>query len=365
MQSVVLKFGVFRERLTDGVPELTGKAMEQLVLMLQAEQVNPVPYRPQMVGLVERFNRTWKDFVATYMHKDGQNDWDAWIDFAVYAYNSGKHSTVALSPNELMLGRRLRPPNELLRKAQVKEAGELTIYHQRLLAAMKNSHECAERAREREQEGQARYYNRKVRRQRVFRIGDKVWLFRPPRGPTATKFVHLWAGPMRIIDVAGYDNFLIEREDRAGGREFIAHVSFLVAYHQPEAILTQAAADIDAQLEYESQPEGEVDDGALRESTEATAAAVHAVTTKRTGKRPYQAGDAADAWERPSEKLVESRRRRRRNKAGHYVLEYELQPVRPTPGAPNGDKRWGSITEYDELFEHDRVVEDSGFEKGV
>ncbi|GMF48305.1 unnamed protein product [Phytophthora fragariaefolia] len=191
-------------------------------------------------------------------------------------------------------------------------------------------------------------------------------MFRPPRGPTATKFVHPWAGPMRIIDVAGYDNFLIEREDTTGGREqFIAHVSFLATYHQPEAILAQAAADIEAQLEYESEPEGEVDDEASRETTGATAAAVHAVTTKRTGKRPYRAGDAEDAWERPSEKLVELRRRRRRNKAGHYVLEYELKPVRPTPGAPDGVKRWVSITEYDELFEHDRVVEDSGFEEGV
>ncbi|GMF54435.1 unnamed protein product [Phytophthora fragariaefolia] len=191
-------------------------------------------------------------------------------------------------------------------------------------------------------------------------------MFRPPRGPTATKFVHPWAGPMRIIDVTGCDNFLTEREDTAEGRVlFIAHVSFLATYHQPEAILAQAAADIEAQLEYESQPEGEVDAEAPRETTEATAAAMHAVTTKRTGKRPYQAGDAEDAWERQSEKLVELRRRQRRNKAGHYVLEYELQPVRPTPGAPNSDKQWVSIIEYDELFEHDRVVEDSGFEEGV
>ncbi|OWY94974.1 Retrotransposon Tca3 Polyprotein [Phytophthora megakarya] len=34
--SIVLKFGRFRELLTDGTPELTGKAIEQLVVMLQA-----------------------------------------------------------------------------------------------------------------------------------------------------------------------------------------------------------------------------------------------------------------------------------------------------------------------------------------
>ncbi|KAE8876080.1 hypothetical protein PF003_g39783 [Phytophthora fragariae] len=29
------------------------------------------------------------------MQKDSQNDWETWVAFAVYAYNSGRHSTVA------------------------------------------------------------------------------------------------------------------------------------------------------------------------------------------------------------------------------------------------------------------------------
>ncbi|KAE9123531.1 hypothetical protein PF007_g7016 [Phytophthora fragariae] len=94
MRHVVLKFGPFRELLTDGAPELTGKAIERLVVLLQAQQTNPVPYRLQMVGLVERFHRTWKDWVSTYMNDDRQHDWDTWVDFAVYAYNSAQHSTV-------------------------------------------------------------------------------------------------------------------------------------------------------------------------------------------------------------------------------------------------------------------------------
>ncbi|KAE9008012.1 hypothetical protein PR001_g16815 [Phytophthora rubi] len=126
MRHVVLRFGPFRELMTDGAPELTGKAIEQLVLMLQSQQTNPVPYRPQLIGLVERFHRTWKDCVSTYMQKDSQNDWEPWVAFAVYAYNSGRHSTVALTPNELMMGRKLRTPNDLLSRASVAEAGGLT-----------------------------------------------------------------------------------------------------------------------------------------------------------------------------------------------------------------------------------------------
>ncbi|KAE9018687.1 hypothetical protein PR003_g14858 [Phytophthora rubi] len=70
MEDVVLKFGAFRELLTDGAPEMTGLVLDQLVSLLQAKQTNPVPYRPQMIGLVERFHRSWKDCVATFMADD-------------------------------------------------------------------------------------------------------------------------------------------------------------------------------------------------------------------------------------------------------------------------------------------------------
>ncbi|KAE9289896.1 hypothetical protein PR003_g25429 [Phytophthora rubi] len=249
MQEVVLRFGVFRELLTDGAPELAGKVIEDLVQLLQARQINPVPYRPQMVGLVERFHRSWKDCVATFMQDDKQTDWNLWVKFAVYSYNSARYSTVALSPNELMMGRRLRAPNELLRRAEVTEAGELPAYHANLLRAMKRSHECAEHARQREQERQARYYNRRARSKRQFQAGDVVWMYNPPRGKNATKFVHQWMGPLRILEPAGYDNFVLTREDKNGKTEtLIAHVSFLISSHYPEALLTQVARDIDEQL---------------------------------------------------------------------------------------------------------------------
>ncbi|OWY92177.1 Pol Polyprotein [Phytophthora megakarya] len=42
MKQVVLRFGPFREILTDGASELVGKVIEELVVLLQAQQINPV-----------------------------------------------------------------------------------------------------------------------------------------------------------------------------------------------------------------------------------------------------------------------------------------------------------------------------------
>ncbi|OWZ18944.1 hypothetical protein PHMEG_0006875 [Phytophthora megakarya] len=65
MEEVILKFGVFRELLTDGAPEMTGIVIEELVQLLQARQINPVPYRSQLIILVERLHSSWKDCVST------------------------------------------------------------------------------------------------------------------------------------------------------------------------------------------------------------------------------------------------------------------------------------------------------------
>ncbi|KAG3247614.1 hypothetical protein PI124_g7673 [Phytophthora idaei] len=174
MEDVVLNFGALRELLADGAPEMTGKVIEQLVIQLQARQINPVPYRPQMIGLVERFHRSWKDCVSTFISSNAQNDWDLWVKFAVYAYNSVRYSTVALTPNELMTGRRLRSPNELFQRTEVTEVGDLTQYHKQLVAALERGRDCAEKARSEEQARQVRYYNRNERQKRTFAVGDRV-----------------------------------------------------------------------------------------------------------------------------------------------------------------------------------------------
>ncbi|KAE8984254.1 hypothetical protein PF011_g20849 [Phytophthora fragariae] len=356
LKEVVLRFGPFRELLTDGAPELTGKAIEQLVLLMQSKQINPVPYRPQMIGLVERFHRSWKDCVATYMTEENQTDWELWMKYAVYAYNSARHSTVALTPNELMMGRKLKSPNELMRRTAVGEAGELMEYHEKLLKQLQRSSECAERARVKEQARQAKYYNRRVRQKREWKAGDRVWLYRPPRGPKATKFEHSWMGPMRIVEPAGYETFLVRREDKTGKpEEFIAHASFLVTYYCSADWLATAAEDLAIELEDESTATAERIVEARPTAVRATQSPINAVAAAEK-KRRRRAVAREDAVQDSSTRLVERRRRRRRNRAGQYVMEYELETERR--GGERAERRWVSIAEYEQLFNDGRVVED-------
>ncbi|KAE8980862.1 hypothetical protein PR002_g23987 [Phytophthora rubi] len=302
LKEVVLRFGPFRELLTDGAPELTGKAIEQLVLLMQSKQINPVPYRPQMIGLVERFHRSWKDCVATYMTEENQTDWELWVKYAVYAYNSARHSTVALTPNELMMGRKLKSPNELMLPREAAEA----------VAA----------------------------KQRVCRASAC-------QGAGS-------AG--KVLQSARYENFLVRREDKTGKpEEFIAHASFLVTYHCSAEWLATAAEDLAIELEDESTATAERIVEARPTAVRATQAPIDAAAAAEK-KRRRRAVAREDAVQDSSTRLVERRRRRRRNRAGQYVMEYELETERR--GGERAERRWVSIAEYEQLFNDGRVVED-------
>ncbi|EEY67164.1 uncharacterized protein PITG_04102 [Phytophthora infestans T30-4] len=193
---------------------------------------------------------------------------------------------------------------------------------------MKISHECAEQVRQKEQARQARYYNRRARMTRVFSTGDRVWMYRPPRGTKATKLVHVWIGPLRIIEPAGYDNYVVRREDQnEEPEEFIAH------------------------LEYEEQ---HADDTPAGTFARATTAPVRAASAPAGSKRSRTTVAGTDVWGESGGKLVEIRRRRRRNKAGQYVLELELRPVGRECRETTGEStRWVSIIEYDKYFQDD------------
>ncbi|OWY91558.1 hypothetical protein PHMEG_00039807, partial [Phytophthora megakarya] len=171
-------------------------------------------------------------------------------------------------------------------------------------------------------------------------------------------------------------NYLVRREDQnAELREYIAHVSFLTTYYEPADKLRKAADDIEAQLNHEGQVEREVDVAQAGEVTGATAVATRPVTGAAGKRRRRSAATNEEAWRDESEQLVEVGRRRRRNKAGHYILEFRLRVARSERilrstnhddgGTDDNDARWASLTEYNELFDASRVVEDSDGGEGV
>ncbi|GMF58774.1 unnamed protein product [Phytophthora fragariaefolia] len=251
----------------DRAPELSGRVVEALTDLLQAKQTSPVPYRPALLGLVERFHCSWKDIVAIFV-AEAQNDWDRWLSCAVYAYAGARHSAIGFSPNELMMGRQLRAPNDLLQTMGETQIGEFTEYRRGLVRHMARSAEMTKAALAKDQQRRAKYYNRQERRTTESSVGDLVWVLRPPRGKGITKLAHQWVGPARIVEGAGFDNWRVLREDT--DEHLVVHCSFIMSGRCPGDSLGHVAERILRELAKEeggSTEDSEEDNGVVPDNS--------------------------------------------------------------------------------------------------
>ena len=349
MDVVVFHYGPFKELMCDNAAEFVGDVVTELVELLQARQSTPVPYRPNLVGLVERFNRTWKDIVSMYVH-ESQRDWDEWLGMACYAYNASRHTTTGYTPFELMYGREAATPDALLRDDGQDSTASPAMHHRQLRARLKRLHALARLAIRRGQERQAAQYDKQRRARMQLRPGLLVWFFNPPRHPGVTKLRHAWRGPMRIVESAGYDNFLVE--EIATRRRTVAHCSFLYSYVLPDRLLERIARDLERELDDENQADaltsvdeqvsqwaqgqdgGPNESGRVRE--EGGEGSAHRGVQGTRAARPASVAVPAHAGEAVA---MVVRRRLRRNRIGRYVAEVEVV------GA-NGATNWIGIDEF-------------------
>ena len=100
------------ELLTDQGTQFVGKLMRELCELLGIRQLKTTAYHPQTNGMVERMHSTLEGML-TKAHQQGM-DWAQQIPFALFALRQLPNRDTLLSPFELVFGRDVRTPLELL-----------------------------------------------------------------------------------------------------------------------------------------------------------------------------------------------------------------------------------------------------------
>ena len=112
---VFARVGVPQEILTDQGSNFTSQLLAELYRLLHVQSIRTSPYHPQMDGLVERFNQTLKSMLRKSVDKEGKN-WDKMIPYLLFAYREVPQSSTGFSPFELLYGREVRGPLDILRQ---------------------------------------------------------------------------------------------------------------------------------------------------------------------------------------------------------------------------------------------------------
>jgi len=187
--------------------------------LLAVKKVNTAAYRPQTNGLVERFNRTLATMISMYVDSK-HRDWDRYIPYLIFAYNTTIHPATKESPFFLMYGREPRLPIDVALRPRIPlEEAEMAEYRAELIEGLKLAREHGREALRRTQQERERLAEKRKRNVVTYGEGQQVMVKNPAfvqgGGPTK-KLLHTWTGPFRVIRRMGETTYLVEGVNREG-----------------------------------------------------------------------------------------------------------------------------------------------------
>ena len=112
---VFSRVGIPRKILTDQGSNFTSQLLAKVYRLLHIHAIRTSPYHPQTDGLVERFNQTLKEMLRKTASEEGK-DWNQLIPYVLFAYREVPQESTGFSPFELLYGRHVRGPLDVLKE---------------------------------------------------------------------------------------------------------------------------------------------------------------------------------------------------------------------------------------------------------
>ena len=230
---IFTRLGIPDELLTDQGSSFVSELLNQLSSLLRIRRIKTSPYHPQTDGLVERFNGTLKQMLRRFV-SEAPGAWDELLQCLLFSYREVPQASTGFSPFELLYGRHVRGPSDVLREAWTEEGcgseddknvlSYITEEHDRLVEMADLAQENVEMA----QQTQKKSYDRSAR-DRLFEPGDQDLLLLPTR---PRKLEAVWQGPFRVLRKLGPVDYELELEGRRKKRRKV-HVNILKKWFPP------------------------------------------------------------------------------------------------------------------------------------
>lgn len=198
VEKVVLRHGVPKQLLTDQGTNFVSRVMKEVYDLLGIKKLQTTAYHPECNDAVEMLNQTLVGMLSHFVAHD-QRDWDQWLPFATFAYNTAVHEGTNGTPFFLLHGRNATMPSVDGEAAKI-HYNTMEDYRAELARRLFISHRLAAEALVKTAE------KRKARsdlkgRPSCFEVGDKVFVKVEFRTPGLTKkLVPKWKGPFRVVE---------------------------------------------------------------------------------------------------------------------------------------------------------------------
>ena len=199
-ENIVCRHGVARYFLSDRGHEFMNVMVRELFALLGTIKLYSAAYYPKYNGQVERLNSPLKAMLSKFVSPD-HKDWDRWVPYITFAYNTSTHASTKHTPFFLMYGRDPVLPADvsLLRPETFNSINE---YVARILERQQGALEFARSHLGHSKQMMLLRHERSPNvRPMAFVPGDRVWRYVPTtlRGRPRV-FLHRYFGPYRVLE---------------------------------------------------------------------------------------------------------------------------------------------------------------------
>lgn len=203
IKNFICTYGAPKVLLTDQGSNFLTSLMKNLAKKFGIQQFKTTAYHPQSQGSIERSHHVLIEYLKTQIANT--SNWDDYLGFAMFSYNTSVHESTHYSPFQLVYGRVPRLPSS---QTLIEESIEPT-YHEYLTDIFQKLHYMQDEARKnliKSKEKNKTYYDKRANPMN-FKEGDAVFLLKEPQ---KGKFADQYTGPHKVLEILPNHNVKIQ-----------------------------------------------------------------------------------------------------------------------------------------------------------
>ncbi|XP_069985589.1 uncharacterized protein [Penaeus vannamei] len=235
-ESLVVIFsrvGIPREVLSDRGTQFRSDLMSEIHRLLSINALYTTPYHASCNGMVERLDGVLKSMLKKLCPVHPR-DWDRYIPATLFAYREMPNDSLKFSPFELLYGRTVRGPlnilHELWSNNEINHEVKSTYqYVTDLRTRLEETAKLAAAKAEISSRNYKYYYDLKAKHRKL-EVGDEVLVLLPT---DHNKLIMQWQGPYPVVSCK--DNG-VDYSIKAHGKNKLYHINMLKMYHRRESI---------------------------------------------------------------------------------------------------------------------------------
>lgn len=219
IESCILIYGTPSIIRTDQGTEYKNETFSRISELLKYSHSFSTPYHPQTIANLERNHRCINEYLRQFVN-DSQSDWDEWLPYYSFCYNTTPHTGFPYSPFELVFGKSATLPNNLKNPDSIEPVYNFNTYYTELKHRLQTTAAKAkiiiDRIKSKRNSNQLSKAN-----PIEIKLGDKVMLEIPNRN----KLDNVYKGPFTVTRI---DHPNVKIENKSSNATHIVHKNRII-----------------------------------------------------------------------------------------------------------------------------------------